>query len=83
MPTPAISQLTLPSGTTYEIKDAQARAAIEALAGGDAVIFGGVTTTAITDGGTQKPTVDGNQVDPTRGQLYFYGTQEFLWDGDK
>lgn len=75
---PTISKITLPNGNTYEIKDAVARSAIESILGGDAVTFGGVTTTAITDGGTEKPTVDGSIIDPIKGQLYFYGTQEYL-----
>lgn len=59
MPNPVISQITLPSGTTYDIKDTTARAAIEAITGGDAVVFVGVSTTTITDGGTQTPTIAG------------------------
>lgn len=59
MPNPVISQITLPSGTIYDIKDATARAAIEAITGGDAVVFIGVSTSAITDGGTQTPTIAG------------------------
>ncbi len=59
MPNPVISQITLPSGTIYDIKDATARAAIEAITGGDAVVFIGVSTTTITDGGTQTPTIAG------------------------
>lgn len=83
MPNSTISQIKLPSGTTYDIKDTTARNAIAALTGGDAVTFGGVSTTALTDGGTEKPTVGGSQVNPTKGQLYFVDTQEFLWDGSK
>lgn len=78
-----ISRITLPNGNTYDIKDTTARNAINSLLGGDAITFGGVTSTALTDGGTQNPTVDSAQVNPTKGQLYFYGTQEFLWDGAK
>lgn len=78
-----ISRITLPNGNTYDIKDSTARASIEAMLGGDAITFGGVTSTALTDAGTEKPTVDGSPVDPTKGQLYFYGTKEYLWDGAK
>ena len=78
-----ISKITLPNGNTYDIKDATARSAINSLLGGDAVTFGGVTSTALTEGGTEKPTVDSAQVTPTKGQLYFYGTKEYLWDGAK
>lgn len=77
-----ISKITLPSGSTYDLKDAWARSQISALVGGDAIVFKGVSSTALTDGGTQKPTVDGSQVNPTVGQLYFYGTQEFVWGSD-
>ena len=77
-----ISKITLPSGTTYDIKDASARSAIAALTGGDAVVFVGVSSTALTDGGTQTPTVGGDEVTPTTGQLFFYGTEEFIWGAD-
>lgn len=79
---PTISKITLPSGTTYDIKDAQARSQIQALTGGDAVIFVGVSSTALTDGGSQSPTIDGETVTPATGQLFFYGTQEFIWGSD-
>ena len=77
-----ISKITLPSGSTYDLKDAWARSQISALVGGDAIVFKGVSSTALTDGGTQKPTVGGSQVNPSAGQLYFYGTQEFVWGSD-
>lgn len=38
-----LSKITLPSGTTYDLKDAYARAQIEALSGYS--VFLGVTTT--------------------------------------
>lgn len=84
-----ISKITLPSGSTYDIKDAQARidianiqTIIEGITGGDAIVFVGVSTTAITDGGTEQPTVDGTTLTPGAGQLFFYGTQEFIWGKD-
>lgn len=79
---PQISKITLPSGTTYDLKDTYARDTISSLVGGDAIIFVGVSSTALTDGGTQKPTIDGSQVNPGAGQLFFYGTQEFIWGKD-
>lgn len=79
---PDISKITLPSGSTYDIKDAVARAAIEALVGGDAVIFIGVSTTEITDGGTETPTVAGWTGPLVAGNLFFYGTSEFIWGKD-
>ena len=79
---PDISKITLPSGTTYDLKDAGARELIENLAGLDTVIFQGVSTTALTDGGTEKPTVGGEQKTPKTGYLYFYGTYEYVWGKD-
>lgn len=57
-----ISKITLPTGSTYDIKDAKAWTDIEALS---AAIKGGVhyigkTTTALVDGSTTNPiTVEG------------------------
>lgn len=77
-----ISQITLPSGTTYNIKDAQARSDIEtiqsSLTGGMHYI--GVTTTAITDGATTNPiSIGGNNVTAKNGDLVMYGDLEFVW----
>lgn len=72
-----ISKITMPSGTTYDIKDAVAR---QAVAGG--VSFLGVSTTAITDGGNQKPTIDGTQMTPINGGMVIYGDSEFIFTGD-
>lgn len=77
-----ISKITLPSGTTYDIKDATARAAIEAITGGDAVVFIGVSTSTITDGGTQTPTISGWTGPATAGNLVFYGAQEYIYGND-
>ena len=77
-----ISKITLPSGSSYDIKDAEAREQIAALAGGDAVVFVGVSSTALTDGGTEIPTISGKQKNPEVGQLFFYGTEEFIWGND-
>lgn len=77
-----ISKITLPSGTTYNIKDAEAREILEAFAGGSAVVFMGVSTTALTDGGNETPTVSGSTRTPVAGQLFFYGTQEYVYGND-
>ena len=82
MPTPQISKITLPSGQTYFIKDAEARSQIQALVGGDAVVFMGVSTTEITDGGSEVPTIGGETITPATGQLFFYGTEQFVWGPD-
>ena len=81
-----ISKLTLPSGTTYNIKDAKARediASIEqSIAGG--VSFIGETTTAISDGSTTNPIViNGNNHNAISGNLVVYGSKEFVFDGTK
>ena len=79
---PQISKIKLPSGTVYDFKDATARQQISALVGGDAIVFKGVSTTALTDGGNEKPTIDGSLVDPEKSWLVFYGTEEFVYGPD-
>ena len=81
-----ISKITLPSGSTYDIKDAVARASIEAI---EASISGGVssigqTSTSLSDGATTTPIVINNaDVNPIQGNLVYSGSKEFLWDGSK
>lgn len=74
-----ISKITLPSGTTYDIKDATARANISALSG--ALTFLGTTTTAITDGATTSPITigDDSSITPKAGNVVIYGNSEFVW----
>lgn len=87
---PYISRITLPNNNSYDIKDATARsdiadiqAVIGSLTGANAVVFRGVSTTALTDGGTQNPTISGTSVTTKRtGDVYFYGTEEFIWGSD-
>ena len=74
-----ISVIKLPSGSSYNIKDAWARQAIEGL--GNPTHFLGESTTAITDGGTQKPTIGGSEVTPNAGDIVVYGNGEFIWSG--
>lgn len=70
-----ISQITLPSGTTYDIKDAQARQATQWL---------GITTTALTDGATTNPIViSGNNVTAVAGNITSYNETEFIFNGTK
>ena len=74
-----ISKITLPSGTTYDIKDATARAAI-----GGAIIIRGTTTTALTDGATTNPiTIDNESYTAVANDAVFYGNKEFVFDGTK
>lgn len=70
-----ISQITLPSGTTYDLKDATAR---QAIAGG--IVFRGVTTTPLTDGASTNPiTIGGESYTAVNGDLVIYDTMEFLF----
>lgn len=79
---PLISKIKIGS-TTYDIKDAVARAA---MSGGTHVI--GSSSTAITDGGNQKPTINDNEIIPLNGDIVFYkasGSQvqeEFIFFGE-
>lgn len=75
-----ISQIKLPNGTTYNIKDANARERIEALE--SFTTYLGVTTTALTDGATTNPiTINGQNVTAQSGNIVLYGNQEFIFDG--
>lgn len=74
-----ISKITLPSGSTYNIKDVEARQAIAAL--GNPTHFLGESTTLVTDGGTQKPTVGGEEINPNAGDIVVYRNGEFIWSG--
>ena len=75
-----ISKITLPSGNTYDIKDAVARAAIAELSGSTYII--GVTTTPLTDGATTNPiVVNGSSVTAKNGGIAFYQNGEFVFNG--
>lgn len=84
-----ISKITLPSGSTYDIKDAVARGDIATLS---AAIQGGVhyigkTTTALSDGSTTNPvTIGGESVTAKQGDMVSMakaGSQdvEFIFNG--
>lgn len=74
---PDIKQITLPSGTTYDIKDEVAR---QMAAGGIHLI--GVTTTPLTDEATTNPiTVNGESYTAQNQDAVFYGKKEFVFDG--
>lgn len=86
MSNPVLSQITLPSGTTYDIKDAQARADIAAISGAIAggVTFMGETLTPIEDGSTTTQIIlkgGGSAVTAIKGWLVVYGSKEFIFDG--
>ena len=72
-----ISKITLPSGITYDIKDATARATA---AGG--IQLKGTTSTALTDEATTNPiTIGGNSYTAQANDAVFYGKAEFVFDG--
>ena len=78
-----ISKITLPNGNQYNLKDAWARTQIEAITGGSAVVFKGASSTALTDGGNENPTVGGQAVSTKSvGDLYFYNQEEFIYGPD-
>lgn len=73
-----ISKIELPSGSTYDIKDATARELISSLSG--ALTYLGTTTTALTDGSTTSPiTIGDKSVTPKAGDVVAYGNSEFVW----
>lgn len=75
-----ISKITLPSGSTYDIKDETARNLISELTSSTSYL--GVTTTAITDGATTSPiTIGDKSVTPKSGNIVGYGNSEFIWSG--
>lgn len=92
MPNPLISQVTLPNGTTYDIKDGWSRdqiAAIYELIEGGVNFIGVVADPPahqITDGDTTNPITvkDGastKSVTATAGDIVIQGTSEFIFDG--
>lgn len=77
---PTLSKITLPSGTTYDIKDAWSRAQIESLSG--YTYYMGVTSTAISDGSTTNPVIiNGESVTAKTGAICTYQSKELIWNG--
>lgn len=81
-----LSQIEIPSGEVFNIKDAAAREYIskirDAITGG--VHFLGVTTTEISDGSFVSPiTIGEKKVTQSWGDIVFYHSKEFIWDGGK
>lgn len=77
-----ISEITLPSGVTYDIKDATARNDISMLKGSGtgAMHYVGVTATALANGSSTSP-IKINEADytPSNGDVVIYGQLEFVW----
>lgn len=77
---PNIKQITLPSGTTYDLVDQGARDLISELQ--SYTDYLGVTSTNITDGSTTNPiTVNSKSVTAKTGNVVNYGSKEFIWNG--
>ena len=83
-----ISKITMPSGNTYDLKDAWARQQIAGLS--NVTRYIGVTTTALTDGASTNPiTINGESVTAVTGDMTIYTSgsgasavnKEFLFDG--
>lgn len=76
-----ISKITLPSGTTYNLKDSYARELIEELE--NYTDYLGVTTTQLVDGVTTNPviTIGGESVTAKKGNIAIYGNKEFIYSG--
>ena len=85
MPNAVISQITLPSGTTYDIKDAEARSRLESLEGiTGALLWKGVTAQTVIDGSSTAPNdVYTGTATPATGDVILAGKKEFVWDGSK
>lgn len=72
-----ISQIKMPSGTVYDIKDTVAR---QAASGG--ITLKGETTTPLTDEATTNPiTINGESYTAVSQDAVFYGKKEFVFDG--
>lgn len=83
MPTyPDISKITLPTGSTYNVKDQGARDLIAALQ--ENAVFLGVTTTELEEGSTTNPiTIDGEPVTAKTGDWTILddNKKEFVYNG--
>lgn len=84
-----ISKLKLPTGTSYDIKDATARTDITNLKDkldtlSSYTKYLGVTTTKLTENATTNPIViSSNNITATVGDIANYGSKEFIFNGSK
>ena len=77
-----ISKITLPSGSTYDLKDATARSEITTLKNTvtGAMHYIGVTTSALSDGATTNPIkINNADVTAKSGDVAIYNTLEFVF----
>lgn len=76
---PDIKQITLPSGTTYDLRDSRVDSIIS-----QGTRWVGVTTTEISDGSTTSTIViDGTSHAAEIGDITSYNNMEFIWNGTK
>lgn len=74
---PDINQVTLPSGTTYDLRDSRVDSIIS-----QGTRWVGVTTTALSDGSTTSTIViDGASHTAEIGDITSYNNMEFIWNG--
>lgn len=81
-----ISEISLPSGDVYDLKDAKARSEIESIKNitGSGVIYRGTTNTAIVDGSTTATYTIGDdttQRTAASGDMVSYNNVMFAWNG--
>lgn len=77
---PDISRITLPSGSVYNLKDAEARSQIATLS--NATHWLGTTTTVLTDGSNAAVVVvNGENVNAASGDIVSYSSKEFIFNG--
>lgn len=75
-----ISKITLPSGSTYYIKDEEVRELISDIE--KYTKYLGVATTALSDGATTNPiTINGESVTAESGNIATYNNKEFIFNG--
>lgn len=75
-----ISKITLPTGSTYDIKDAEARELIAEITNYTSYL--GVTTTELVDGATTNPImINGVSTVAENGNIANYGSKEFIFNG--
>lgn len=77
-----LSKIKLPSGTSYDLKDAAARADIETIKNSitSGMHYIGVTTTVLSDGSTTNPIViNEKEVTAKSGDLVIHEKQEFIF----
>lgn len=80
MSNPSIKQVTMPSGTTYDLVDQGARDLIASLEHDTGWL--GVTTTPLTDGASTNPIlINGESVTAETGNITSYEDAEFIFNG--